>query len=278
MPEGHTLHALARRLDAAFAGQSLRVSSPQERFTEGAAVLDGAVLEAAEAYGKHLLLRWESGDLVHVHLGLFGKFSVQQHRRKDVDQPPTDLPVRGQVRLRMVGLTHVGDLRGPTACELLTPPEWEVVRARIGADPLRTTRLPAAVRDRIRRSRRPLGQVLMDQALISGVGNVYRAEVLHQLELDPWRPAREVEPEVLDRIYATLVRLMPLGVETGRIIVAPADVRRARKLLREGGSGRIRPSYAVYRKAGQACPRCGETVSKATLAGRNLFWCPGCQV
>lgn len=280
MPEGHTLHALAGRLDTAFAGTEVHVASPQGRFAESAAMLDRLVLEGAEAVGKHLLLRFADEQLVHVHLGLFGKFRVTRHRRAITadDQPPEDLPVTGQVRMRLVNLTHVADLRGPTACELLSPDEWAERQSRIGVDPLRTRTLPASTLARMTRSRRPVGQVLMDQSLVSGVGNVYRAEILHRHRLDPWQPTAEVPHDLLRRIWRDLVRLMPLGVETGRILVSDADVRRARRALREGRSGRIRPSYAVYRRAGQACPRCDGIVARATLAGRNLFWCPGCQV
>lgn len=274
MPEGHTIHALARRLDRAFTGTRPRVSSPQGRFLDGAAMLDELEVEGAEALGKHLTIRFAGERVVHVHLGLFGKFSVQQHRHAD----PADVPVVGQVRLRLLNDTHVADLRGATACELLTPPEWAAKAARIGADPLRQKTLPPQTVRKILTSKRPIGQILMDQALISGVGNVYRAELLHRLALDPYAPGRSLTEGVVVRMWEELVRLMPLGVETGRILVDDADVRRARRLLAAGKSGRIRPTYAVYRRHGEACPRCGETVLKADLAARNLYWCPGCQV
>ncbi len=274
MPEGHTIHALARRLDRAFEGTRPRVSSPQGRFVEGAAMIDELDYLGAEAYGKHLTIAFSGERLVHVHLGLFGKFSVQQHQRAD----PAEVPVVGQVRMRLLSDRYVADLRGATACELLTPPEWEAKASRIGADPLRQKTIPAATVRKILASKRPIGQILMDQALISGVGNVYRAELLHRLALDPYAPGRSLTEGVVVRMWEELVRLMPLGVETGRILVDDADVRRARRLLTQGTSGRVRPTYAVYRRHGQACPRCGEIVRKADLAARNLYWCPGCQV
>lgn len=281
MPEGHTIHALARRLDRAFAGSRLRVSSPQGRFVDGAALLDGLAYDGAEAFGKHLTVRFEGHHLVHVHLGLFGKMSVRRYRAGDRPadaSDSTEVPVKGQVRLRLLTGTHVADLRGATTCELLTPLEWAAKAARIGADPLRQRTIPRATVARIRASRRPVGQLLMDQSLISGVGNVYRAELLHRLALDPYVPGRSLTEGVVTRLWEELVRLMPLGVETGRILVDDADVRRARRLLAQGGSGRVRPTYAVYRRHGAPCLRCGETVLKAELAARNLYWCPGCQV
>ena len=277
MPEGHTIHALAGRIDAAFAGTAVRFSSPQGRFAESAAELDGACVEGAEAHGKHLAIHVEGERVVHVHLGLFGRFSVTQHKRKDRGEPPIDLPVRGQVRMRMVNRTHVGDLRGPIVCELVTPAEWAEVEAGLGADPLRDPDLPAATLARFARTRRAIGAVLMDQSLVAGVGNVYRAELLHRHGIDPHTPTKEVPEVTVRAIWDDLVRLMPLGVRTGRIIVADDDVARAEALIADGRTGRIRPRYAVYRKHGKACPRCGGTVVKEPMAGRNLFHCPGCQ-
>jgi endonuclease VIII len=277
MPEGHTIHALARRLDRAFAQDVVRAESPQGRFDAEAALIDGTTYERAEALGKHLAIHFEGERVVHVHLGLFGKLGVRRHGRS-TRLDDLEVPVEGQVRLRLLGPSHVADLRGATTCELLTPQGWAAKAARVGADPLRRRSVPAATVDRILASRRPVGQLIMDQSLIAGVGNVYRAELLHRLRLDPYQPGRALTDGVVRRLWEELVRLMPLGVETGRILVDDDDVRGARRLLAEGRSGRIRPTYAVYRRHGLPCPRCGVPVARAELAGRNLFWCPGCQV
>ena len=112
MPEGHTLHRLARRHRALFGGRPVAVSSPQGRFTAGAAAIDGMVLKRAEAHGKHLFHHYAPDRVVHVHLGLYGTF----------DEAPAPVPEpRGQVRMRMVGESAYADLRGATACELLRP-------------------------------------------------------------------------------------------------------------------------------------------------------------
>src|SRR5699024_3214626 len=110
MPEGHTLHRLARLHQERFAGNRVRVSSPQGRFAASASVLDGSVRDRAEAHGKHLFHFYGPERAVHVHLGLYGAFT-------EADLPTTE--PRGQVRMRVVGPTHWTDLRGPTACELL---------------------------------------------------------------------------------------------------------------------------------------------------------------
>jgi endonuclease VIII len=141
MPEGHTLHRLATSLREAFAGEVVRVSSPQGRFEESAALLDGTVLVGAESFGKHLFVEFEQARLVHVHLGLYGKFPVLPG--------PAPAPV-GQVRMRLVGGSSYADLRGATACELMTVAERDAVRARLGPDPLDPAAEPERAWARIR--------------------------------------------------------------------------------------------------------------------------------
>ncbi len=279
MPEGHTIHALAERLQAALGGRRVAASSPQGRFEAGAALIDGRTLTATEAHGKHLWLHFgkrPTAPIVHVHLGLFGKFAV-------VRGTP-DRPSVGAVRLRLVGRGHVAELRGPTACAVVTPDEITTLRARLGPDPLRTDADPTLAFDKIRRSRRPIGELLMDQAILAGIGNVYRSELLHRLALDPGTPGRDVPDLYLKTLWNDLVTLMPLGVATGRILTRDEDIEAAREVLavERRIAGRHvtvpRPSYEVYRRTGLPCSRCGTEVATALAAGRNLFWCPGCQV
>ena len=143
MPEGHTIHRLAARHADLFAGDKVHAASPQGRFAEGAARLTGTVLDATEAYGKHLLHHYAGELTLHVHLGLYGKVTDGS------GEPP---PPVGQVRLRLISDCsrsrrgarraelelsddrHWLDLRGPTACELLTPPEVAALRDRLGPD------------------------------------------------------------------------------------------------------------------------------------------------
>ena len=132
MPEGHTLHRLARLHQRKFGGQPVAVSSPQGRFDDGAARVDGRVLRRASAYGKHLFHHYAGGPIVHVHLGLYGAFTELV--------PPMPLPV-GEVRMRMVGADFGTDLRGPTACEVLDEAQVDAVIARLGPDPVSYTHL-----------------------------------------------------------------------------------------------------------------------------------------
>ncbi|MEM6798794.1 MAG: DNA-formamidopyrimidine glycosylase family protein, partial [Planctomycetota bacterium] len=172
MPEGHTIHRLARDQNRDIAGQTLRASSPQGRFTEGAAAINRRKLIHIEAHGKHLCYRFTGDRLVHIHLGLYGKF------RRHTSPPPEP---RGAVRLRVVGKEKAFDLNGPNCCELITPAEWDAIRDRLGEDPLRDDHDADLAWQRISRSRAPIGTLLLNQSVIAGVGNIYRSEVLYLL-------------------------------------------------------------------------------------------------
>src|SRR5680860_1267914 len=228
MPEGHTTHALAERLGRAFSGTVVSVSSPQGRFEDGAALLDALALVGASAWGKHLFVQFEGERWLNVHLGLIGKFSVKRHlvdpgpgagpdtHPQIPGMPHGHVPVEGQVRLRLLNDTWVGDLRGPTVCAVVTPEKVDEIQARLGPDPLRTDADPDFALRRIMRSTKPIAELLMDQAVLAGVGNVYRCEVLFRHRVDPFRPGREIRPATWQAILDDLTRLMPLGVAFGQ--------------------------------------------------------------
>ncbi|MFP5023326.1 Fpg/Nei family DNA glycosylase [Pseudonocardia phyllosphaerae] len=267
MPEGHTLHRLARLHRKLFVGRPVAVSSPQGRFAASAELLDGEVMTAAEAHGKHLFHRYGRDRVVHVHLGLYGTFAEAAL--------PAPEP-RGQVRMRLVGADHYADLRGPTACELLTGAEARAIRGRLGADPLRPDADPEQVWQRISRSRSPVATLLMDQSVLAGVGNVYRAELLFRHGVDPQLPGRELDRATWDAMWPDLVALMRDGVRRNRIdTVRPEhDPRRRGQVARNDRHG---GEVYVYRRAGMPCLVCGTGVNHSAHAGRNLFWCPVCQ-
>ncbi|WP_103382303.1 Fpg/Nei family DNA glycosylase [Pseudonocardia dioxanivorans] len=272
MPEGHTLHRLARRHGRLFGRAPVRVSSPQGRFEQAAALLDGAVLTRADAHGKHLFHRYGRDRVVHVHLGLYGTFD-ETELPEPGGAPPEP---RGQVRMRIVGATHVADLRGPTACELITDGEVRALRARLGPDPLRRDADPDFAWERIRRSSSPLATLLMDQKVVAGVGNVYRAELLFRHGIDPQLPGRALPRGTWDAMWADLVVLMRDGVRRGRIdTVAPEHDPRRRG--EPGRKDRHGGEVYVYRRQGMPCLVCGTPVLHAEHAARNLFWCPTCQ-
>jgi endonuclease VIII len=269
VPEGHTLHRLALDLSDAFAGRQVRVGSPQGRFDTEARQLDGALVEGAEAWGKQLFVEFTGERFVHIHLGLYGKLHLTPYD----DQP--EAPV-GQVRLRIVGAGTVADLRGATACDLWTPAQVEACVAKLGPDPLRADADPDRAWARIHRTERSIASLLMDQSVLAGVGNVYRAEVLFRHRLDPRRPGSSLRKAQWQEIWEDLVALMAIGVERNRIDTVRDEhtpEAMGRDARRDDHGGEV----YVYRRTGQPCHVCASPVRTAELEGRNLFWCPGCQ-
>src|SRR4051795_12069755 len=202
MPEGHTLFRLAREQSELFAGRPVRVSSPQGRFAAGATLLDGRVVEEVFSYGKHLFAGF-GADTLHVHLGLYGSFT------SGTGVPPVP---RGALRMRWEGPGPDGagvwtDLRGPTACEVLAVPEVDRILARLGPDPLRPRADGALAHRRIAGSRTAIGALLMDQSVLAGVGNVYRAELLFRHRVSPFRVGRAIDPALWQSMWADLVTL-----------------------------------------------------------------------
>lgn len=276
MPEGHTIHRLAEDYAAAFAHRApLRVTSPQGKFADAATLLDRTPLHTTDAHGKHLFLGFgdpdpehpEHTEWVHIHLGLFGKVTFGPAPAP----PPTDT-----VRLRLAGDTSYADLRGPTTCALITDAEKQAIHDRLGPDPLRPDADPAAAYRRIGRSRTTIAALLMDQKVIAGVGNVYRAEVLFRHRIDPYRAGRDITPAEWDAIWSDLVVLMREGVRTNRIDTVrpehtPEAMGRPPRVDDHGGE------VYVYRRAPLPCHVCGGEIRTADLAARNLFWCPTCQ-
>jgi endonuclease VIII len=161
---------------------------------------------------------------------------------------------------------------GASACELLTGSEVDGIRARLGADPLRPDADPHRAYARIRRSTVPIGALLMQQEVVAGIGNVYRAEVLFRHRLDPWMPGRELAEGQWEALWGDLVVLLKDGVRRGRIVTTlPQD--------RPHRSGTVRGDEAhyVYRRTGLPCRICATLVVAEPMAGRTLYRCPYCQ-
>lgn len=267
MPEGHTLFRLARDLDETFGGRPVRVSSPQGRFAADAALVDGSTVIGAESAGKHLFVELEGERWIHVHLGLIGKL--------EISSGPAVAPV-GQVRLRLQNDEAYADLCGATQCDLIGSVKRTEILDRLGPDPLRADADPERAWQRIARSPRPIGELLMDQAVMAGIGNVYRAEVLFRHRMHPLRPGRTLRRSQFDAIWTDLVELLAEGVRTGRIDTVrpehtPEVMGRAPRVDDHGGE------VYVYRRAGMRCYVCDAVVRTEELAGRNSFWCPRCQ-
>lgn len=262
VPEGHTIHRAARDQMQLLGGRPLAVSSPQGRFRDGAELVDGASLARIDAHGKHLFYEFDSGDCVHVHLGLFGKF------RTHAGTPPSP---RDTVRMRFGHDETTLDLTGPTACEILDEPGREKLLARLGPDPLRRDADPERFFLRVGRSRAPIGGLLMDQSVIAGVGNVYRAEALFVCGIHPEREGRSLSADELAELWDVTAQMLTEGVTRGRIITV--DPKEAGKPL-----SRMRRGERTYAYKRPNCLRCESAIRRWPVANRPMYACEGCQI
>lgn len=267
MPEGHTIHRLARDQSKLFVERRIRVSSPQGPFTADAARVDGAVLERIEAFGKHLFYRWSTGEIGHVHLGLFGKFRVQ----RTAESPE---PI-GQVRMRLQTEPDADrdqyvtiDLSGPTACSIDPPSVRKGILARLGPDPIRRGSKPDAMIERIQRSSRGIGDLLMDQSVVAGIGNVYRAEILFVAGIHPLRPGTECDRAELEAVWATAQGMLRDGAKDNRIVTVSRDD------LGIAPNVRIKRSEATYAYKRDRCLLCGDEIRRIDIANRTCYYCP----
>ncbi|HJV99578.1 MAG TPA: DNA-formamidopyrimidine glycosylase family protein [Arthrobacter sp.] len=294
MPEGHSVRRLARQFRDVFGGETLAVSSPQGRFAAGAALLDGHTMTESQAHGKHLFLHFDHALVLHVHLGLYGAWDFggdaafrgassigaprKMGERETFDDgsgpgyagPPA--PV-GAVRVRLAGRHGWADLRGATTCAAITRAEMAAVLARLGPDPLRNLpqdreRFVTGVQSR----KTPIASLLMDQKVIAGVGNVYRAEVLFRQRIDPMLPGSSLPRGSAEMLWDDTVAVMGDGVRDGRIITTPPSYWAEGAPLPAGDE-----AHYVYKRQGLPCRVCAVPVALADLGGRKLYWCPGCQ-
>jgi endonuclease-8 len=245
MPEGDSLHRAARRLQV-LVGERLEVETPHPRAAVKGLVgrLDGRRLEGVEAVGKNLLLRFEGGLVLRSHLRMTGRWRVERRGAPRSGRPW--LVLRGEEHEAVLWSGAVLELVGESATRRLgpdilgEPPDFEGMRARLRAGP----------------QEREIGDALLDQRLVAGIGNVWKAEALWEARVSPWRRLGEVAD---DELLATL--------EAGH------------GLMRTSVEG-ARPERHVYRRKGRACGRCGVVVRSAPQGenARMAYWCPGCQV
>lgn len=264
MPEGHTVHRTANQFTKLFAGSTITVESPQGRFNAGAKSVSGHTLLMARAIGKQMFLEFENDLTLRIHLGIYGKWSFSEHAG-ELPEPT------GQVRARFSNQTNFADLRGPTVCEVINRHEVLAVEQRLGPDPLNPN--PRGVEfkrfmDRVQKSKTPIGLALMNQDVISGIGNVYRAEILFRAGISPHTPGSALSTEQLSQIWNDSVNLLKVGVKTGFMIT--------RDELFSKRPNKDERNF-VYKREGLPCRVCGTNVSLEIMASRKLYWCVGCQ-
>jgi len=294
MPEGHSVHRIAREFRRHFVGHTVAVSSPQGRFAAGALLVDGQRMIAANAVGKQMFLEFENGLSLRIHLGIYGAWDfagetksigaprVRRRRLAEAEFERTESepelfppePV-GQVRVRLLTDSAVADLRGPTACEVATADEVAAVLARLGPDPqhdsegLGEERFVTAVR----KKPTPIGLLLMDQSVVSGIGNVYRAELLFRAGLNPHTPGKLVPEDVARALWHDWVHLLSIGIATGTMLTRDPEVVDGIHEKYTKASER----YWTYKREGLPCRRCGTHIVLEIAGARKLYWCPQCQ-
>jgi endonuclease-8 len=259
MPEGHTIHRLARDHTRVLAGRMIRVASPQGRHAGLAAALDQHTLECVEAHGKHLFYRWQAAPILHVHLGLFGSF-----RESPIRPSPN-------VQLRLSALEATFDLVGATTCELIDDDRYRLLVGRLGPDLLTETADPEPVWRQLTRRATPIAAALVDQRILSGVGNVYRLEALFVCGIHPERPANSLTRADFDRLWHTLRAMLRQGVEEQRIVT----VHPAERTSGVDDAVPLEDAFYVYKQ--HQCRRCGGPIRAWRLGTRPVYACERCQ-
>ena len=246
MPEGDSLHRAARRLQV-LAGQRVEVETPHPRASgkQLAERLDGLLLESVEAVGKNLLLHFEGGLVLRSHLRMTGRWRVEPRGSKRVGLP----------WLVLRGAEHEAVLWNGPVLELGRGAEVSAP----GSGRTSSRRRPISTRCRARfraaPQEREIGDALLDQRLVSGIGNLWKAEALWDARVSPWRTLADVTDEELDAVLESAHTKMRAGVEG------------------------TRPLRHVYRRAGRPCRRCGRMIRSYGQGdeARTAYWCPGCQ-
>jgi endonuclease-8 len=245
MPEGDSLHRAARRLQV-LVGERVEVETPHPRAAVKGGLaerLDGRRLESVEAVGKNLLLRFDGGLVLRSHLRMTGRWRVERRGTPRSGKPW--LVLRGETHEAVLWKGAVLELVGARGAPRLgpdilgQPPDFETMLARLRSAP-----------------EREVGDALLDQRLVAGIGNLWKAEALWEARVSPWRRLREVGDDELLAVLEAAHTLMRTSVQGAR------------------------PARRVYRRAGRACPRCGAVVRSAPQGdnARTAYWCPGCQV
>ena len=253
MPEGDTIHRAARRMQAAIGGREMALAdapNPRSPVHRHAKELEGRTLELAEARGKHLLAHF-TGDLVlHSHLGMNGRWWITADGRLPYGRPWLRLSSGRGIASQTGGKI----LRIVSESRLRNDPSLR----RLGPDPLRPDFDPEAAARRLRSgaSMREIGDALLDQELIAGIGNVIRNEALFRARVSPWRKVSELSDDELLAVVTENKNVMDISMAKGR-----------------------RPK-AIYKAHREGCPNCGGEVRSRGQGddNRTAFWCPRCQV
>ena len=243
----------------------MKIASPQGRFEAQARLVSGRTLTNSLAVGKQLFLDFDNDLAIRIHLGIYGKWNFYSVPASKAPKP------WGQVRARFGAKYASADLRGPTVCEVIDQAQVSAVLKRLGPDPLNpdpTGSQALAFIRKIRSSKAPIGALLMNQAVVSGIGNVYRAELLFRVRVNPKLPGLSLTEDQILKIWDDAVQLMKIGVKKGVMLTRDDYLK---------GAVREEDRYYVYKRNGLPCRECSKKVVVEDFFGRKLYFCPNCQ-
>ena len=252
MPEGDTIHRAAAKMRLALEGKEIgraETPGPRSPIHGRAGTLEGRTLEAVEARGKHLIAHFSGGLAVHSHLGMNGSWRIYSDGRVPFGRPwlllASGRGVAAQFGGKLLRLVSESRIRNDPGL------------MQLGPDPLAAGFDPDAAARRLLACGpdREVGDAILDQRVIAGIGNVIRNEALFASQIDPWRRVRDLEPEEAEDLVRANQRVMQISIRRGR-----------------------RP-HNVYRAGRRPCPRCGGPISVRSQgdANRATYWCPRCQ-
>lgn len=203
------------------------------------------------------------------------RMAESEKREDDVDLEAFPPEPVGAVRVRLLASDVVADLRGPTKCEVLDAAEVDAIIAKLGPDPLVDSPKKGSDRfyERVHKTKTKIGLLLMDQSVVSGIGNVYRAEMLFRAKLNPHTPGNLVPEETVRALWKDWTKLLKSGVKLGQMMTMDGLSKKAYAKALSKRDDR----HWVYHREGLPCRVCGTNILMEEAAGRKLYWCPVCQ-
>jgi formamidopyrimidine-DNA glycosylase len=272
VPELPEVETIRRGLEPFVVGRRIeRAAISDPRLTrpfdpdEVARQIQGERIVGLDRRGKYLVVRFESGRFLLVHLRMTGNFRVATN---GLAEGPHD---RAVLRLDNGSDVIYRDIRRFGTWLLVEPHELEPYLAeRVGEEPLDEAFRSPALAARLAGRRAPIKATLLDQRTVAGMGNIYADEALWRARIHPLRPAGELERDELRRLHRALRDALRMGI-------ARQGATLSNYATPDGERGRMQEEFNVYGREGEPCPRCGTPIEKIRAAGRGTHYCPNCQ-
>jgi formamidopyrimidine-DNA glycosylase len=276
VPELPEVESVRRRLAPVLEGRRLeRVEIADARLTrpfdpgEVARELEGERVVAVDRRGKYLIVRFESGRSLLIHLRMTGSFRL---RSPAEDVLPDDAYRRSVVRLDDGSDVAYRDVRRFGTWLLLEPGELQpYLDARVGPEPLDPAFTAKALAARLAKRRAPVKAAILDQRTLAGVGNIYADEALWRSRIHPLREAGTLDPSEIRKLRQAIRDVLLLGIERQGSTLRDYA-------LPDGEAGGMQEEFKVYGRLGEPCDRCGTPIERIVVGGRGTWYCPRCQL